>query len=1290
MVQDSLGFLWMGSSAGIFRFDGTNFFVPPEENNKADLSGLKIESLLSHNSNLFVGTAQNGLYVYNSKNQTTKTIGIPNTKCSSIIEQGENLWVSYYNNGIYKIDKNYTIQKILFDIESPKRITSLIYFEGFIFIGTDTNKLYFFKNPKKENQKIKLSTVNIEASAINKLVVIDNQLWVCSSNGLFAYHITKATTSLLSIQDCYQAKTKTQEPIIHDFVKTDDSYFIATSGGLIELGKNQTKFFCKNRYVGTKKRNENSISFSVSNDLLVKDNLLFIGGIILDITKTNKQEVFKNITKKYNLNNPSVFGVVTTSKYYFIGTSVGLLISEIDQPSNYSLLPDYKIRGITRDTHNNVWLATATGAYIIPITSNFEINNPEVLTIPLDINNPTSLGDKNLRSVYKDLQDTIWIITFKNGIYKFTGSVLERKFTFQRYTSQEILKKLPSPFTLSMVQDSYHNYWISTQKGVSKMTFNNNTDTPVFKNYNKSNGLPTNGVLSSYIDSENILWVATRKGLARYHQEKDRFTFYGKKQGLTNTFVYHIQGDNQHNLWISTNGGLFTFNKKTETFANYTPKDGVQSLEFNLGAYFKDLKTGELYFGGINGLNVFDPKEVGKLDKESNIQFTAIKIKDTLKTPNNFEGLNQNISYSKKLTINYDDFPLDISFSAIDFRPNKNIQYAYKLLPDDQQWNALNNKNSLQLLNLAPKKYTLQIQGTSRGKRWKQPPLELVLMVKPPWYRSNLAYFLYVLAFLSIVYLFYEITLQRKLAGQESKRLQDLDELKTRFITNITHEFRTPLTIILGYLGNLKEQYSTQKETIASLETIEKNSNNLLGLVNQMLDLAKLEQGKLPLKNKNREVVAFIKHIALSFNKIAEEKHITLTFISSEKEINMDFDAEKLRQIITNLISNALKFTPEEKKVSLQLLAVEKKTTPHLIIKVKDQGIGIPPEDIPHVFERFYQVHSATFKVAQGTGIGLALTKELVDLMKGSIHVVSEINKGSIFTVQLPITQEAPTEANMFQTIHTSIGKTEVLPVEGNPNLETDNHILIVEDNADMATYISSCLSESYQITHALDGSKGLEKAIEQIPDLIITDVMMPIMDGFEMTQKIQHNQATNHIPIIMLTSKAMQEDKIAGLESGAEAYLTKPFSKKELQIRVAKLIEKRKILQERYRVSKVFNTEIKEQQQTVIPDKNIVFLNKAIQIIKENIDDSGFNSEKLAKELALSESQLYRKLKAISNTSTAIFIRNVRLEKAKELLIHSTLTISEIAYATGFNDPSWFSKAFKKAFGKNPLSFRA
>lgn len=513
----------------------------------------------------------------------------------------------------------------------------------------------------------------------------------------------------------------------------------------------------------------------------------------------------------------------------------------------------------------------------------------------------------------------------------------------------------------------------------------------------------------------------------------------------------------------------------------------------------------------------------------------------------------------------------------------------------------------------------------------------------------------------------------------ERENLQELTQLKSRFITNITHEFRTPLTIIQGYVDNLNEYFNGNEKVTATLNTIKQSSNNLLNLVNQMLDLDALENKKLGINLIQDDVVSFTLKIINRLNNLALEKQINIDFNTNETKILMDFDAEKLRQILSNLIFNAIKFSPENSEIKIALKKCENHT---LQIKVSDQGFGIADKDIPFIFDRFYQVESETQKIYQGTGIGLALTKELVELFDATISVESQLNQGSTFTVILPITSNAPLE-RAIQDIDIINSTHQNVPITATHLLNT---VLIVEDNKAMANFIASCLNLTYNILFATDGKAGLEQAETSIPDIIITDIMMPFVDGFELIQKLQENPKTNHIPIIALTSKSEHEDKLEGISSGADVYLTKPFEKDELILRTQMLIAKRLQLQERYNIEDLIENKNDSLTQT---DKNIVFLNSLMRAVHQHIDDSHFGSKELAAFLAMSDSQLYRKLKAISNTSTAIFIRKVRLEKAKEMLINTDLSVSEIAYATGFNDPNWFSKAFKEEFKLSPSEAR-
>jgi signal transduction histidine kinase/DNA-binding response OmpR family regulator len=865
------------------------------------------------------------------------------------------------------------------------------------------------------------------------------------------------------------------------------------------------------------------------------------------------------------------------------------------------------------------------------------------------------LSNDKTRGLYLDHNKNIWITTYGGGINRFTGNLDTNKFTFQRYMSTANQNSLSADNTFNIIQDKEHTYWITTDNGLNTLIFDGNYTNPIFKNYvndpTDETTLNNNGTLHTYIDSKGTLWIATQDGFHKYLQ-KSTFKRYGKEDGLSNSFVYGILEDINLDLWLSTNAGLFRFNPTTETFTNFTVNDGLQSSEFNLGAQFNDSPNSTLYFGGVNGCNYFDPNEVDKLDMEGTLKFTSLKIKSEKISPVQYpEIISENITTTKSITLNYDDFPANLTFSELDFRGNKNNQFVHKLLPSNTTWSYLNASQDLQLIGLSKGEYTLQIQGQSRNNLWQKSPLELKINVTPPWYKSNLAYLAYLLLFLGIVYAFYRISLQRQIAGQESKRLQDLDTLKSRFITNITHEFRTPLTIILGYLNNLKERFSEKDDVETSLNTIEQNSNNLLNLVNQMLDLAKLEKGHLNINLIQNDIVKFSSQVVESFVSIASDKQIELKFSAEPVKIIMDYDAEKWRQVLTNLISNALKFSHQHCELNINLKKLDTKT---LHIEVADQGFGISEEELPFIFDRFYQVEDAEHKVSQGTGVGLALTKELVELFKGTIKVESQLNKGSTFTITLPITNNAEEKDSSFIEDQMTIG-TVVPQLNDSISDNDSNTVLIVEDNADMARYIASCLKLDYKVSFAKDGKEGLEMAEQSIPDIVLTDVMMPIMDGFELTQKLQSNTNTNHIPIIMLTSKAMQEDKIEGITSGVDAYLTKPFQKEELRLRMQMLIAKRKKLQKSYSVKTVVEkTELKKET----TDRNLIFLNTVVDAIHQKLDDSNFGATELAKFMTMSDSQLYRKLKAISNTSTGIFIRKVRLEKGKELLKTTDLSI--------------------------------
>jgi signal transduction histidine kinase/ligand-binding sensor domain-containing protein/DNA-binding response OmpR family regulator len=1300
ITKDDNGFLWIGTQDGLNRFDGNVFTVyKNDKNDPLSLHENYINTLFhSSDKKLWVGTATYGVSYYDGKTDSFYKVGLEKGNCTGFAETKDHHVFAAFLNGELSVFsfKNGTVnhRSISFFKDRNLQLTSIAHDaeNDTLFIATKDGRLF---KAKLEGANFTAEEIvfNKHIGSINTFAITKSNLWIGTSTGL--YFCDKTKNQLIKYEiETPNGRTNNSNLFVEVIKAFNNTLYLGTDYGYYELTNfdSYTGVFEETiSYFGDQKED----SFITSNrvyDILVDNRFIWIGTNKLDAISQEKP-VFNliNTKTKTALNNDHVFSILKTKKYLFLGTRNGLNcidtngnVTVITKESTQNKLAYNVIRHLAIDHENNLWLATTKGVSVISLID-FNPKSPKIKSMYHNASDNMSLSNDKTRGLYLDHNNTMWVTTYGGGINRFTGNLKNDEFTFEHFNNLSNQNSLSSDITFNILQDRDKTYWITTDIGLNTLNFDSNYTNPIFKNYvndpTDKTTLNNNGTLHTYIDSKGTLWIATQDGFHKY-LGKETFKRYGKEDGLSNSFVYGILEDINHDLWLSTNAGLFRFNPTTETFTNFTVNDGLQSSEFNLGAQFNDTVNNTLYFGGVNGYNYFNPNDVDKLDLEGTLKFTSLKIRSEKISPvQHPEIISKNITTSKSITLNYDDFPTNLTFSELDFRGNKNNQFVYKLLPNNTTWSNLNASQDLQLIGLSKGEYTLQIQGKSRNNLWQKPPLELTINVTPPWYKSNLAYLFYLLFFLGIVYAFYTIRLQRQIAGQESKRLQDLDDLKSRFITNITHEFRTPLTIILGYLGNLKERFSNKEDDVnTSFNTIEQNSNNLLNLVNQMLDLAKLEQGKLSLKMVNDDLLKYIEYIINSFSSIAKDKHIDLNFESNQESLFMDFDTEKTRQILTNLISNAIKFSSENSKITI---AVAKQDN-NVIIKVSDQGLGIPEDELPNIFDRFFQVKNNEHKVSQGTGIGLALTKELILLLDGTIHVDSQIHKGTTFTVKLPIQNTAKATPLEFESKHSSIGKTYVPKLGDSITINDTNSVLIVEDNTDMARYIASCLQPNYKVSFAENGQEGFEKAQELIPDIIITDVMMPIMDGFELTQKLQSHRNTNHIPIVMLTSKAMQEDKLEGILSGTDAYLTKPFQKQELLLRMQMLISKRQKLQTSYAVEK-----LKEQPQQKAPDKNLLFLNTVVEVIHKHLEDSDFNATQLAKVLAMSDSQLYRKLKAISNSSTSIFIRKVRLEKSKELLKTTHLPVSEVAYASGFNDPNWFSKAFKEAYSMSPTDFR-
>ena len=930
----------------------------------------------------------------------------------------------------------------------------------------------------------------------------------------------------------------------------------------------------------------------------------------------------------------------------------------------------------------------------------------------------------NKQPLLEDSKGNIWF-PGTGGRFTLINSISNQidSFSINNDASRSAFSNVPCT---ALYEDKENVFWIGTPEGFAKVVFRNiKKSLPQVKwyynNISDRNSLSFNSVscfANDPVEPGKYLWICTKGGgLNRMNKLTGDFLQLTIKDGLPDDVVYGILPDDAGNLWGSTNRGIFCLSTAKEkdtshwVFRNFTKAYGLQDDEFNTGSYRK-LPNGNLAFGGVNGMNIFNPKEILATSFTPNVFITSIMVNNAQVIPGDKTGILQsNIEETKTITLNYLQDILTLEFSSLDFTASAQNRYRYRLLGADKEWIESGARRSATYLHLPSGNYTFKVQGSNSQGIWSDKIAELHITVLPPWWRSWWAWLCYALILALAIRAYFKFSVNRaKLRSQlnfeqrEAKRIKEIDSLKTQLYTNITHEFRTPLTVILGMANQV---VNNPKDHLNNgMNMIIRNGESLLKLVNEMLDLSKLETGKMSLQLVQGDIINFLRYIVESFNSLAESQQKQLHFLSQVDSLIIAYDPEKMRQIIANLLSNALKFTPAKGNIyiSINEQSSTDETSSILIIKVKDTGIGIPADQLQNIFDRFYQLDNSHTRKMEGTGIGLSLTRELVKLMEGEITVKSPptgANKGSEFTVSLPVKKLTVDTIglNYEDMIDVQEKKiTDVIELNyeiAQPAVNGKSLILLVEDNADVVAYTASCLPD-YRLAVGKDGREGFEIATEIIPDLIVTDIMMPFVDGFEMCRRLRKDERTSHIPIIMLTAKADIDSRIEGLEQGADAYLQKPFHKEELLVRIKKLLELRKNLQQFY-IKRAGLTVINSETVLtvageVVPALNETedeFVKKVRLVVEEHLFDINFSVEQLCKYVFMSHSQLHRKLDALTGYSPNKFIRIIRLNKAKDLLRNSSESIASIAMDCGYNDPGYFARVFKQEFNVTPQEWR-
>lgn len=814
-------------------------------------------------------------------------------------------------------------------------------------------------------------------------------------------------------------------------------------------------------------------------------------------------------------------------------------------------------------------------------------------------------------------------------------------------------------------------------------------------------------ILAIYEDQAGILWLGTDKGFLKVDPQSSQALLFTSNNGLPDDFVCGILPEGDSCLWLSTNNGLSRFQKKEKSFINFFEEDGLTFNEFNRVSYYQ-AKDGRMYFGGLEGINAFYPDEVmgtlRQLNEQAKLLLSSFERTDERE---NLLIKSYHFPPGKEIQLHHWDRSFAFEYALTDYTNPQETHYSFLMEGYEDNWSSPSKFNFTRYSSLPSGSYTFRVKARDSKGRWHPQELAIRVIMHPPWWETTLAYFIYAVLFLCLafgVFWFLRRRLllqnQLQLKQQEAARLKELDSFKSKLYTNLTHEFRTPLTVILGMTKQLAGgSWQTAEKRAEGLGLIQRNGESLLQLINQLLDLSKLENKSFILHLQQADIIPYLRYLTESFQSFAESKKIDLRFQSEEDCLIMDFDPEQVKHIVVNLISNAVKFTPESGKISLQCAvgSVQSKnpnlpTANSLLLSVSDTGIGIPPQNLPYVFDRFYQVDGSQTRKGEGTGIGLAHTRELVRLMGGTISVESEVGKGSIFTISLPI-QKDPALANSSTSIQVKeMADLTIAPFARPDSIPAEKHIsngdlpllLIVEDNHDIVAYLKSFLQDHYQLVVAFNGAEGIKKALESIPDLIISDVMMPEKDGFELCETLKLDERTSHIPLILLTAKADAASRIAGIKRGADVYLAKPFDSEELLVHLASLLARQKRLAAYFSQNLYISENVSEEEANAIQIEH-AFMQKVNGIIEANYRDENFALPQLCEALAMSRSQLFRKMKALIDESPSPYLKSYRLRKAKELLAAGDITVSEAAWQVGFRELAHFSKSFQAEFGLSP-----
>jgi len=1328
IYKDSKGFMWFGTLSGLNRYDGYKFKIfKHADHDPGTIDDDFIAGIFEGPFDKLWIQTRNGLNIYDpvtehfdhDAKRKLASFSIPDSLISRIKKDHlGNFWFVHNNLGVYKYDPA-THKTVHYSHQTSD--TSSIYSNTVTDISEDSNGDMWIAQLGGIIEKLDHRTGKVikRIYSINKssghqqlrfklFVDHQNDLWAFDTDNASGVYYISASVNLIRHIQKSTPGFHLNADIVSNIIQDDKNLiWIATDhGGIDILNKNDFKItYLVNNEDDNKSLAQNS-TISIYKD---KSGIIWIGTYKQGISYYH-QNIIKFPLYKHHLTEPGSLTYDDVNRFaeddkgnLWIGTNgkgliyfnrkTGIFTNYLHSTTDANSLTNNVIVSLWIDHQKKLWIGTYFGGLDCYDGKTFtHYKHADAL--------PGSISDDRIWEIMEDSAHSLWVGTLDGGL-NLLKSNTTTFIHYRAYGPNSIL----SNYISGLVEDEHHNIWVATSLGVS--VWLNNAHKFIYYQHQdqNKNTLINNNVTNLTEDSRHLFWFATREGLSVYDPVSQKFRNFRKEDGLPDNTMLDILEDENHNMWVSTPNGLSNVIVKnsasdglTFRFINYDETDGLQGRAFNENASLRT-RAGELIFGGPNGFNIFKPSSIKSNKEVPNLAFTDLQVfNKSLNPGEDLDGhiiLTRSISTTSDITLNHNESAFSIEFAALNFfNPNK-IKLEYKLEGFDTRWTTSDIKvRKATYTNLDPGDYTFMVKAAGEDGLWATEPLSLKIKILPPIWKTAWAYLAYALLFIGT--LFYirqrgirkiEMRYALERERQEAHRMHELDMMKIKFFTNVSHEFRTPLSLIMAPVDKILK-HTEEPDQRRQLQMVNRNAKRLLNMVNQLLDFRKMEVQELKLHARNGDIIAFIKEMVYSFSDVADKKQISFVFDSEIENLEINFDHDKVERIIFNLLSNAFKFTPQDGHVSV-LLAVLQKTTEEqfLEIKVIDTGIGIPADKQDKIFERFFQNEVPGSMVNQGSGIGLSITKEFVKLHNGEIAVESEINGGSYFTVLLPLNLPEETLGKELlplpETITPSVDDDRSKMEAGIQHPTKKLTVLLVEDNEDFRFYLKDNLSETFHIIEAGNGKEGWQKALALHPNLVVSDISMPEMNGIDLCRKIRNDKRTAHIPVVLLTALTGEDQQLQGLETGANDYLTKPFN---FEILLSKL---KNILAIQQDMRKTYQKQL--DIKPAAPDVESfdeTFIKEVLQLIEKNIANPDFSVEEMSSKLYVSRVTLYKRALTLTGKSPVELIRSIRLKRAAQLLESGQLTISQISYKVGFKSQKYFVRSFKAEYDCLPSAY--